>query len=216
VFTGIVEDRGIVVRVDRQGQGVRLSVKVPTGLTEILLGDSINVNGACLTVVEKKGEILAVDVSSETLQRTTFRDLQEGEEVNLERALRPMDRLGGHIVTGHVDGMGTIVEMQREGDFSRIRIRAPQSVMRYVVQKGSIAIDGVSLTVNECEREDIQLTLIPFTLHKTTLLNKRVGDRMNLEADIIGKYVEKLLDRKELGPKGLDQDFLREHGFLKE
>jgi riboflavin synthase len=112
--------------------------------------------------------------------------------------------------------MGTIVEMQREGDFSRIRIRAPQSVMRYVVQKGSIAIDGVSLTVNECEREEIRLTLIPFTLQKTTLLNKRVGDRMNLEADIIGKYVEKLLDRKELGPKGLDQDFLREHGFLKE
>ena len=216
MFTGIVEDRGTVVRVDRQGQGVRLALKVPTGLTEILPGDSINVNGACLTVVEKKGEILAVDVSSETLQRTTFRDLQEGEEVNLERALRPMDRLGGHIVTGHVDGMGTIVEMKREGDFSRIRIQAPRSVMRYVVQKGSIAIDGVSLTVNEFEGEEIQLTLIPFTLQKTTLLKKRAGDRINLEADIIGKYVEKLLGRKESGPKGLDQDFLREHGFFKE
>ena len=216
MFTGIVEDRGTVVRVDRQGQGIRLSVKVPTGLTEIVLGDSINVNGACLTVVEKKGETLAVDVSSETLQRTTFRDLHEGEEVNLERAVRPMDRLGGHIVTGHIDGIGTIVEMKREGDFSRIRIRAPQSVMRYVVEKGSIAIDGVSLTVNECEGEEIQLTLIPFTLQKTTLLKKRVGDRLNLEADIIGKYVEKLLGPKELGPKGLDQDFLREHGFLKE
>ena len=105
---------------------------------------------------------------------------------------------------------------KREGDFSRICIRAPQSVTRYVVEKGSIAIDGVSLTVNEFEGEEIQLTLIPFTLQKTTLLNKRVGDRMNLEADIIGKYVEKLLDRKALGPKGLDQDFLREHGFLKE
>ena len=216
MFTGIVEDRGTVVRVDRQGQGVRLSLKVPTGLTEILLGDSINVNGACLTVVEKKGEILAVDVSSETLERTTFRDLREGEEVNLERAVRPVDRLGGHIVTGHVDGMGTIVEMKREGDFSRIRIQAPRSVMRYVVQKGSIAIDGVSLTVNECEGEEIQLTFIPFTLQKTTLLKKRVGNRINLEADIIGKYVEKLLGRKESGPKGLDQDFLREHGFFKE
>jgi riboflavin synthase len=106
--------------------------------------------------------------------------------------------------------------MQREGDFSRIRIRAPQSLMRYVVEKGSIAIDGVSLTVNECEGEEIELTLIPFTLQKTTLLNKRVGDRLNLEADIIGKYVEKLLERKGPGPKGLDQDFLREHGFLKE
>ena len=216
MFTGIVEDRGIVMRVDRQGQGVRLSLKVPTGLTEILLGDSINVNGACLTVVERKGQSLTVDVSSETLQRTTFRDLQEGEEVNLERALRLMDRLGGHIVTGHIDGIGSIVEKQREGDFSRIRIRAPRSVMRYVVQKGSIAIDGVSLTVNECEGEEIQLTLIPFTLQKTTLLNKRVGDRLNLESDIVGKYVEKLLGPKELGPKGLDQDFLREHGFLKE
>ena len=216
MFTGIVEDRGTVVRVDPQGQGVRLSLKVPTGLTEILLGDSINVNGACLTVVEKKGEILAVDVSSETLERTTFRDLREGEEVNLERAVRPVDRLGGHIVTGHVDGMGTIVEMKREDDFSRIRIQAPRSVMRYVVQKGSIAIDGVSLTVNECEGEEIQLTLIPFTLQKTTLLKKRVGNRINLEADIIGKYVEKLLGRKESGPKELDQDFLREHGFFKE
>ena len=156
MFTGIVEDRGIVVRVNHQGQGLRLSVKVPTGLTEIVMGDSINVNGACLTVVEKKGEILAVDVSSETLQRTTFHDLREGEEVNLERAVRPMDRLGGHIVTGHVDGMGTVVEMRREGDFSRIRIQVPQTVMRYVVEKGSIAIDGVSLTVNEFEGEEIQ------------------------------------------------------------
>ena len=216
MFTGIVEEKGKVTRHVHQGRGLRLSLEVPAGLTEVSPGDSINVNGACLTVVEKKGEILAVDVSSETLERTTFRDLREGEEVNLERAVRPVDRLGGHIVTGHVDGMGTIVEMKREGDFSRIRIEAPRNVMRYVVQKGSIAIDGVSLTVNECEGEEIQLTLIPFTLQKTTLLKKRAGDRINLEADIIGKYVEKLLGRKESGPKGLDQDFLREHGFFKE
>ena len=193
-----------------------MTLEVPMGLTEISLGDSINVNGACLTVVEKKGQVITVDVSSETLQRTTLSDLEEGEEVNLERALRLMDRLGGHIVTGHVDGIGTIIEKRREGDFLQIRIRTPQSVMKYVVRKGSIAIDGISLTVNECQGDEIRMTLIPFTLQKTTLLEKRVGDRVNVETDILGKYVEKLLGPKGEGPKEMDRDFLKEHGFLKE
>ncbi|OGP90837.1 MAG: riboflavin synthase subunit alpha [Deltaproteobacteria bacterium RBG_16_47_11] len=216
MFTGIVEDKGKVVRLEHQGQGNRLTLEIPVGLTEISLGDSINVNGACLTVVEKKGRMIMVDLSSETLQRTNLNDIEEGEEVNLERALKLMDRLGGHFVTGHIDGIGTVVEKRREGDFLQIRIRAPQSVTKHFVQKGSIAIDGISLTVNECQGDEIQITLIPFTLQKTTLLKKGVGDRVNLEADILGKYVEKLLDRKNAGSKELDRDFLREHGFLKE
>ena len=216
MFTGIVEEKGKVIRAEHQGKGIRLSLEVPMGLTEISLGDSINVNGACLTVVEKKGQALTVDVSSETLGRTTLSDLQEGEEVNLERALRLMDRLGGHIVTGHIDGIGTVVEKRREGDFVLVRIRAPHPIMRYVVRKGSIAIDGISLTVNECQGDEIGMTLIPFTLQKTTLLEKKAGDRVNVEADILGKYVERLLNSRGEGLKEMDRDFLREHGFLKE
>ena len=216
MFTGIVEDRGKVIRVEHQDQGERLAVEIPMGLTDISLGDSINVNGACLTVVEKKGRRITVEVSAETLQRTTLNEIKEGAEVNLERALRLMDRLGGHIVTGHVDGIGTIIEKRSEGDFLQIRIRTPQPVMKYVVQKGSVAIDGISLTVNECQGDEIQMTLIPFTLQKTTLLKKRAGDQVNIEADILGKYVEKLLDPKGAEFHQVGRDFLRKHGFLKE
>ena len=197
MFTGIVEDKGRVVRLERQGQVNRMTLEVPIGLTELSLGDSINVNGACLTIVEKKGQVITVDISSETLQRTNLSDIRGGTEVNLERALRLADRLGGHFVTGHVDGIGTIVEKRKEGDFFHIRIRTPQSVMKYIVQKGSIAIDGISLTVNECQGDEIRITLIPFTLQRTTLLEKRVGERVNVETDILGKYVESLLGRKE-------------------
>ena len=217
MFTGIVEARGTVIRVESLGQVKRLTVEVPPGLTEVSPGDSINVNGACLTVVEKRGERVTVDVSAETLQRTTFHDVREGEEVNLERALRLADRLGGHIVTGHIDGMGTITEKRREEDFVQIRVRAPQSVLKYTVEKGSIAVDGISLTVNECRGDEVGMTLIPFTLRETTLLKKREGDRVNLEADLLGKYVEKLLDRQGEDPgRRLGRDFLREHGYLKE
>jgi riboflavin synthase len=215
VFTGIIEDRGKVIRVEHQGQTRKLALEIPMGLTEISLGDSINVNGACLTVVEKKGRMIRVEVSAETLQKTTLNETKEGEEVNLERALRLMDRLGGHIVTGHIDGIGTIIEKRSEGDFLQLRIRVPQPVIKYVVQKGSVAIDGISLTVNECQADEIQMALIPFTLQKTTLLKKRTGDRVNIEADILGKYVEKLLDPKGAEFHQVGRDFLGEHGFLK-
>jgi len=193
-----------------------MTLEVPMSLTELSLGDSINVNGVCLTIVEKKGQVITVDISSETLQRTNLSTIREGDEVNLERALRLADRLGGHFVTGHVDGVGTITEERKEGDFLHIRIRMPQSVMKYVVQKGSIAIDGISLTVNECQGDEIRITLIPFTLQRTTLLEKRVGERVNVETDILGKYVESLLGRKRFEGKGFDREFLKMHGFLKE
>ena len=226
MFTGIVEDIGRVTLVEDLGRVRSLTLEMPAGLTEIFPGDSINVNGACLTVVEKRGKAAKVDVSAETLQRTTFQWIREGEEVNVERALRLTDRLGGHIVTGHIDGVGIISEKQDEGDFSRFRLQVPQSVARYTVEKGSIAVDGVSLTVSECKDDWIRLTLIPFTLQRTTLFKKRVGDRVNVETDIVGKYIERLLNKGFLGghggprdlveERGISRGFLREYGFLEE
>jgi len=215
MFTGIIEDTGKVSRIEYRGQEKRLILELPPHLTEVQLGDSININGVCLTVVQKNEQGIELDVSLETLQRTALRELKEGDQVNLERALRLMDRLGGHIVTGHVDGIGEIVEKREEGDFLQLRIRIPESVSRYVVQKGSIAIDGISLTVNEYQEGEIRMTLIPYTIEKTTLKQKRVGDRVNLEGDILGKYVEKFLDRGDRKPGQVDLPFLKEHGFIK-
>jgi riboflavin synthase len=211
MFTGIVESKGKVLSVEYRGQGKRLTLELPADLTDVQLGDSINVNGGCLTVVEKKGQTIKFDLSSETIQRTVLGDLKIGDFVNLERALKLTDRLGGHIVTGHIDGIGIIVEKRQETEFIHLRIRIPKSISRYVVQKGAIAIDGISLTVNECQDEEVKMVLIPDTIEKTTLVKKRVGDRVNVEADILGKYVEKML--KGGKPKGMDLSFLKEHGF---
>ena len=213
MFTGIVEDKGKVMRVESRGQGKRLTLSIPLRLTDIQLGDSINVNGACLTVVEMSNPAIGLDLSTETLQKTTLSDVKEGDSVNLERALRLSDRLGGHIVTGHIDGVGTIVELRKERDFLHLKIRVSPFVSKYVVQKGSIAVDGTSLTVNECRGDVIQLTLIPYTLEKTILIDKKVGDRVNVETDILGKYVEKMLDRDP--SEKVTLSFLREHGFVK-
>jgi riboflavin synthase len=214
MFTGIIESKGKVSRVEHRGRGKKLTVELPADLTEVQLGDSININGGCLTVVEKKGQTVGFDLSSETIQRTVLGDLKVGDFVNLERALRLTDRLGGHVVTGHIDGIGEIVEKRREADFIDLRIRIPKAISKYVVQKGAIAIDGISLTVNECQEEEVQMALIPFTIEKTTLIGKRVGDRVNVEADILGKYVEKLLDQRGRKSREISFSFLEEHGFM--
>ncbi len=214
MFTGIIEDKGKVIRVEHQGQGKKLTLELPINLTEVQLGDSINISGVCLTVVEKRRQTIGLDLSSETLQKTVLGELKEGDQVNFERALKLTDRLGGHIVTGHIDGIGVITEKKKEGDFIHLKIHIPKFVSRCVVQKGSIAIDGISLTVNECEDEEIRMTLIPYTLEKTTLIDKKVGDRVNVEADIIGKYVEKMMNRGDKKSKGMDLSFLKEHGFI--
>jgi riboflavin synthase len=216
MFTGIIEDKGKVLRVEYRGQEKRLAISLPPDLTEVQVGDSININGVCLTIVENREQVIELDLSQETLQRTVLGELKEGDQVNLERALRLTDRLGGHIVTGHIDGIGVISEKRRERDFYQLRVRVPESVSRYVVEKGSIAVDGISLTVNECQGGEIQITLIPYTIERTILEGKKVGERVNLEADILGKYVEKLLGQGEKKSTELDRSFLKEYGFIKE
>ncbi len=214
MFTGIVENKGKVIRMEHLGQEKRLTLELPIDLTEVQLGDSINVNGVCLTVVEKRGQAVVLDLSSETLQRTVLGGLKEGDQVNFERALRLADRLGGHIVTGHIDAVGVIAEKRKERDFIDLKIQIPKFLSKYVVEKGSVAIDGISLTVNQCDDEAIRMTLIPYTLDKTTLIDKRVGDRVNIETDIIGKYVEKMVNRGVEKSQGVDLSFLMEHGFV--
>ncbi len=215
MFTGIIEGKGKVLRIERRGEARRLTVEFPSHLTEVQLGDSISINGVCLTIVEKGNQTSRLDLSEETIRRTVLGELKEGDTINLERALRLNDRLGGHFVTGHIDGIGVITEKKKERDFVNLRVRVPENVSKYVVPKGSIAIDGISLTVNECRGKEILLTIIPYTLEKTTLMDKRAGDHVNLEADILGKYVEKLLNRRDGKSEGLDLSFLKEHGILK-
>ena len=215
MFTGIIEGKGKILRIERRGEARRLTIEFPSHLTEVQLGDSISINGACLTIVEKGNQTSRLDLSEETIKKSVLSELKEGDTVNLERALRLNDRLGGHFVTGHIDGIGVITEKKKERDFVNLRVRVPENVSKYVVPKGSIAIDGISLTVNECRGTEILLTLIPYTLEKTTLMDKRAGDHVNLEADILGKYVEKLLNRRDGKSEGLDLSFLKEHGILK-
>jgi len=215
MFTGIVEDTGKVSKIEHRGQEERLILELPPDLTEVQLGDSININGVCLTIVQKNDQKIELDLSMEALEKTALRELKEGDHVNLERALRLTDRLGGHIVTGHVDGIGDIVEKKEERSFLQLRIRIPESVSRYVIQKGSIAIDGISLTVNDYQQGELRMTLIPHTIEKTTLRQKRVGDHVNLEADILGKYVEKFLDKGDKKIGQVDLSFLKDHGFMK-
>jgi len=216
MFTGIIEDKGKVLRMEYRGLEKRLTLEMPKDLTGLHQGDSINVNGVCLTVVELQGRQIVLDLSQETLQKTVLSELREGDQVNLERALRLSDRLGGHLVTGHTDGIGVITEKRKERDFINLKIRVPNHVSKYIVPKGSIAVDGISLTVNNLEGEEIRITVIPYTLEKTTLIDKNVGDRVNVEADILGKYVEKFLDRRGDTPKALTLSFLKEHGYIEE
>jgi riboflavin synthase len=193
VFTGIIETTGRVERVTAQGGGTRLTLAVDRVLRRLALGESIAVNGACLTVTSGSGRRFTVDVSPETLRRTTIGALARGARVNLERALRVGDRLGGHIVQGHVDGVGKLDAITPDGDWVLYRFRAPKPIWPYLVEKGSIAVDGVSLTVFRCQEGRFQVALIPHTLRQTTLADRVPGNRVNLEADVLLKHIEALL-----------------------
>ncbi len=210
MFTGIVEEVGTVVSFAPEGPGAVLEVSTGLPLEEIRAGDSISVSGACLTVTGKGPGRFLADVSSETLNRTTFRSLAVGTRVNLERAMAVSGRLDGHLVYGHVDGTGTVRELRPAGDSRVFHIQTDSSIMKYVVFKGAVAVDGVSLTVSAVHPDGFEVTLIPFTLNRTTFGGARPGDRVNVETDIVGKYVLRFLERKD---SGISKDFLKKHGF---
>ena len=191
MFTGIVEEVGVVAKISDNGMTV-LATKVTEDLK---LGDSIAVNGTCLTAVSFDRTEFSVDLSPETVRRTSLGRLSVGGPVNLERALLASDRMGGHIVQGHVDGTGRIMSTKRDGDSTIFRIRVPKRLNRYIVEKGFVAVDGISLTVVKIGASSFTLAVIPYTLANTNLAALSVGDRVNLEADILAKYVESLLDR---------------------
>jgi riboflavin synthase len=193
VFTGIVEELGEVVALEREGDSARLTVRGPLVVSDAVHGASIAVNGVCLTVTDVKGDAFTVDVMKETLGRSSLAALAPGSPVNLERPVRPSDRLGGHIVQGHVDGVGEIVSREPGDRWDVVTIGLPKDLARYVVEKGSITVDGISLTVVEARDDAFTVALIPTTLELTTLGRKRPGDPVNLEVDVVAKYVERLV-----------------------
>ncbi|OAG27846.1 riboflavin synthase [Thermodesulfatator autotrophicus] len=211
MFTGIVEGLGKIVKIVPLAKGRRFFILVPFDISDTKLGDSIAVNGACLTVTTLEGDVFSVDVSPETLKRTTLGSFLVGEKVNLERALRVGDRLGGHLVTGHVDGVGQVIDRREQGDFIFYKIEVPRELSRYLVEKGSIAVDGISLTVNQVKDNVVELAIIPHTAKLTTIGFRKPGDTVNIEVDIIGKYVERLLKPYSQGT--VTQEFLKLHGF---
>ncbi len=211
MFTGIVEEMGSVQSLRREGGAARLTVSASAVLGGTALGDSICVNGVCLTVVEMSKTAFSADVAVETLKVTNLGELNTGAKVNLERALQLSARIGGHLVSGHVDAVGRIREKRPEGNGWRIFFDAPDSVLRYVIKKGSIAIDGISLTVADVDKTGFSIAMIPHTAELTTLGFKAGGDSVNLEADIIGKYVERLLAGRVEG--GVSLESLKKAGF---
>ncbi|OGP74055.1 MAG: riboflavin synthase subunit alpha [Deltaproteobacteria bacterium RBG_13_58_19] len=214
MFTGLVEGVGEIVEITRMAEGVRLAIAPPFPVAELVLGESVAVAGACLTVSALTPQVFKVEASPETLARTTLSLKKARDRVNLERALRLGDRLGGHLVTGHVDGLGVLRE-RREGPASLLlRFELPEPLSPYVIEKGSIAVDGVSLTVNTAPGNGFTVNIIPFTAQKTTLAQLQVGHQVNLETDIIGKYVAKLLGPHSKSGSELTTEFLARHGFL--
>jgi riboflavin synthase len=196
MFTGIIEDVGEVIRWRKRAGAGMLTLASKLPVAEMKLGASIAVNGACLTVVDKAGSRFMVDVSPETMRRTNFHALRRGDIVNLERPLRLSDRLGGHLVTGHVDGVGGAEKIRKQGKFIFYTFQGPPQLDLQLVPKGSVAVDGISLTVNDCEDGRFSVAVIPFTLKHTNLRHLRVGDKVNIETDLIGKYVQRLLKVK--------------------
>jgi riboflavin synthase len=214
MFTGIIEETGKVEAIRQGKNSVWLKIRAEKVLESMKHGDSINTNGVCLTVISFTRGTFEVDVMAETMRRTNLGQLQTGQEVNLERALLLNDRLGGHMVSGHIDGTGVITGFMKEDIATRVDINAPENIIRYIMTKGSVAIDGISLTVTSLLTNGFSVSLIPYTAAKTNILKKQPGDTVNIECDMIAKYVRKFLTEKTTGEnKSLDYSFLKEHGF---
>jgi len=215
MFTGIIQALGTMSRLVRQGDEGLLSITTDLPLEDVLIGDSIAVNGVCLTVTTKGSQTFTADVSAETLARTNLGNLHPGASVNLEKSLRLQDFLGGHLVLGHVDGLGRISEKTVRTKSLLFVFEVPDGLSKYIVEKGSLAVDGISLTVNRCVRNQFHVNMIPHTAQKTTLGSKRVSDPVNIETDIIGKYVERLMQHRGGAGPGVDWKLLSEKGFLR-
>jgi len=216
VFTGIIEELGMLLAVRRGTNSAQLVINAEKILDGSRVGDSVAVNGVCLTAAQINGSSFTADVMAETLGKTNLGALKSGDRVNLERALRLGDRLGGHIVSGHIDGVGVIIRQEKHDIAIIIDIKAPVEVMRYIIKKGSVAIDGTSLTVVNFGADYFRVSLIPHTAHATTLGFKKAGDSVNLEADVMAKYIERLLhQRGHTGQEpGVSMSLLAEHGFI--
>lgn len=195
MFTGIIQSTGCVTRSESRGGDLRLTLVAPEfDASDIALGDSIAVSGCCLTMVMREGDTLAFDVSNESLSLTTLGSLGIGDRVNLEKALRLSDRLGGHLVSGHVDGIGTIAAIEPDARSQRWRVMAPRGLMRYIAAKGSVCVDGVSLTVNALTGQAFEVNLVPHTVAHTTFQDRRAGDCVNIEIDLLARYLERLMN----------------------
>ncbi|MDP8245141.1 MAG: riboflavin synthase [Candidatus Hinthialibacter antarcticus] len=215
MFTGIIQELGRIESLTPLDSTARIRIHAPLICQDAQLGDSIASNGVCLTAAKIENGSFEADLSSETLNRTTFKDIQTGAIVNLEPALRPTDRMGGHIVSGHVDGVGRIISLTPEGDFWNLIFSFPADLSRYIAEKGSITIDGASLTVTFVEEDRAGVALVPFTIEKTNLSTKREGDRIHLEVDMLARYVERLLANQDKAyGSGLTMDTLKDNGFL--
>lgn len=217
MFTGIIEEIGTIKNINTNGVSAQLNIASNIVLEGTKIGDSIAVNGVCLTVTSLTSNSFTADIMAETLRRSNLGNLVPQSKVNLERAMIANGRFGGHIVSGHIDGTGTIIETKPEGNAIWVKIKTSSEILKYIIQKGSITIDGISLTVAKITDQDFSVSIIPHTAENTTLLQKKVGEVVNLENDIVGKYVEKLLSfqnkNQEKPQSRITEEFLRQNGF---
>ena len=219
MFTGIIEGLGTITMIRPSGQGKRLTIEADYPLDQTKIGDSIAVSGACLTVVVIDGKSFEVDVSPETLSKTTFGRAKIGDDVNLERALRLSDRIDGHLVSGHIDGTGSVKNIKTSGNAIIITFAVSESLSRYMIIKGSVAVDGISLTINSCDKISFEVSIIPHTAKLTNIGLKKIGDHVNIETDMIGKYVDRFVKNDDYGEEkagksSIDKKFLAKSGFL--
>jgi len=216
MFTGIIEEFGVVKQIDKGLNSAKLHILAKVILDEMAIGDSLTVNGVCLTVINFDADSCSMEVSPETLNTTNLGSLKVGDGVNLERAMRLHKRLGGHLVSGHVDGVGTITARSQEGNSIVLTIEASKEILRYCIKKGSVTVDGVSLTINDLDDRQFTISIIPHTAKNTTLGIKSVGAKINLENDPIAKYVERFLQAKDLtSPESnINVEFLKKHGYI--
>ncbi|MBA3018899.1 MAG: riboflavin synthase [Proteobacteria bacterium] len=218
MFTGIIEGLGTITKIRSSGQGKRLTIEADYPLDHTKIGDSIAVSGACLTAVMIDGKSFEVDMSPETLSKTTFGKAKIGDRVNLERALCLSDRIDGHLVSGHIDGIGSVKNIKTLGNAIIITFEVPESLSRYMIRKGSVAVDGISLTINNCDHGSFEVSIIPHTAKLTSIGFKKIGDHVNIETDMIGKYVERFMrndnEEQKARKSSIDKQFLAKSGFL--